>query len=196
MVNQQQPGEQLDAKGAARRRFTRAGAAASGVLLTLHSQPGLAGGVACTTPSGFQSIEFGSHNPRNTTCLGRSPGGWKSNLNKANNKLIWPVNPDNTMFKQWFSNCSSTYAGTLGQDTTSLRTVLNSGPSFDPQQLGKHFVAAYLNFLSGRSPVPKPETLVAMWNALNKYPYTYTPTAGAKPWDADQVKVYLTSTWV
>ena len=194
MVNEQQPGEQLNAKGASRRRFTRAGAAASGVLLTLHSQPGMAA-TACTTPSGFQSLNFGSHNPRYSSCDGRSPGGWKANLGGANNKLIWPVNPDQVKFNQWFT-CGPAISQTLGKQSTSLRVVLESGPDFDPQQLGKHFVAAYLNYLAKLSPVPTPNQLVAMWNALQTSPYTYTPNAGAKPWDADFVKKYLVSTFV
>src|SRR5689334_17769378 len=60
VANQQQPGDSaarpapLSPTGAARRRFARAGATASGVLLTLQSAPAMAQ-VICTAPSGSLS---------------------------------------------------------------------------------------------------------------------------------------------
>lgn len=41
---------QLDARGRARRRFTRAGLGATGVLMTLASQPGMAADVCTREP--------------------------------------------------------------------------------------------------------------------------------------------------
>lgn len=199
MANEQLPGKQLSAHGAARRRFTRAGAAASGVLLTLHSQPGMAGAAACTTPSGFHSLTYGSHNPRVTTCSGLSPGIWTQSLTERGGKgntpghVKWPVDPDSTKFNHWFV-CGPDTAQTLGLDSTSLRVVLENNQSwFDPNNLGRHMVAAYLNFLSNRSPVPTANTLVLIWNALRDHG-EYIPNAGATPWDVEQVKAYLRST--
>jgi hypothetical protein len=198
VANEQLPGKQLSAHGAARRRFTRAGAAASGVLLTLHSQPGMAA-AACTTPSGFHSLTYGSHNPRVTTCSGLSPGIWKNSLRtvgKGNHPgggdVKWPVSPD-TLFSTWFVPHTD-QASTLGASTTTLKVVLENEDSwFDPNNLGAHMVAACLNYLSNRSPVPTKDTLVLIWNALRDNG-EYVPNAGATPWDVEQVKTYLRST--
>jgi hypothetical protein len=77
VANEQQPEQELSAQGASRRRFTRAGAAASGVLLTLHSQPGMAATV-CAGPSGFQSGLISARPNDPGACAGRSPGYWKN----------------------------------------------------------------------------------------------------------------------
>lgn len=90
MAHEQQPGKQLSAHGTARRRFTRAGAAASGVLLTLHSQPGMALDI-CSTPSGYQSGLVSARPNDPGTCAGRSPGYWKNTdpapIDNGNNLL-------------------------------------------------------------------------------------------------------------
>lgn len=193
MANEQQPEQQLSAHGSARRRFTRAGAAATGVLLTVHSQPGMAATV-CTTPSGFHSINFGSHNPRAAACSGLSPGGWKSAAKPGHkgNKATWPVEPTR-LFREWFKPGLDQY-GTLGSDQATLKFVVeNIDNQFDPQNLGAHLVAALLNHLSGRSPVPTTATLVDIWIAMRDT-HQYVPNGGAPAWDVVQVKKYLTST--
>lgn len=200
MVNEQQPSEQLDAKGATRRRFTRAGVAASGVLLTLHSQPGMAV-QACTTPSGFQSLKFGgSHNPRVGECGGYSPGGWGQSMNKANNplaKMKWwtQINPETTKFRDLFGYCGSGYYANLGTDAATLKAVLlDQGNNLDHNQLGAHMVASFLNNHFGLSPYPDKATLVKIWyDFINDG--VYVPSAGVPGWDAEKIKFYLTNTW-
>lgn len=196
MVNEQQPTPPLTAKGAARRRFTRAGAAASGVLLTLHSQPGMAAAV-CATPSGFLSAQVSARNPDASTCSGRSPGVWLQSLQPRghgkNNPghVDWPVSPD-TLFRSVFTT-NLAMSSKLGSDKATLEYVLaNNDPSFDPNNLGSHLVAAYLNVLSGRSTFQTVPMLTNIWNNLRDYG-VFHPTAGVD-WYAKDVVDYLSST--
>ncbi|MYN05217.1 hypothetical protein GTP41_24280 [Pseudoduganella sp. DS3] len=200
MANEQQPEQQLSAHGAKRRRFTRAGAAASGVLLTVHSQPGMAAS-ACSTPSGFQSITYGSHNPRVTTCDGNSPGVWKESLQQrgANNTTPghqgWPVNPDTVRFRDLFVTVATGPYRHLGEDRATLRYVLdNKEKGFDPENFGAYMVATYLNFMAKKSPVPDYQTLVQIWMAIRDNG-KYIPNGGGPSWNVSNVKDYLASTW-
>jgi hypothetical protein len=196
VANEQQPGKPLSAKGAARRRFTRAGAAASGVLLTLYSQPGMAQ-VVCATPSGAASALASARNPDAETCSGRSPGVWLQALSPRGNSgkgggntpghTDWPVSPDK-LFGEWF-----TTSRPIGK--AKLKEVLaNTDPSFDPENLGMHLVAAMLNVLSGRSTFQTENMLVDMWNRLRD-DRVYHPTAGID-WTAYDVVQYLRSTMI
>jgi hypothetical protein len=192
VANEQQPGKQLSAKGAARRRFTRTGAAASGVLLTLHSQPGMAA-IVCATPSGHASAMVSARNPDALSCSGRSPGVWLQALEprgKNHNTpghVAWPIDPD----KKFGSVFTTSKA--IGQ--ASFETVLgNNDPVFDPDNLGAHIGAAYLNVLSGRSTFQTELMLVNIWNNLRDYG-VFQPTAGVN-WDGKAVVEYLSSTMI
>ncbi|MCE3261621.1 MAG: hypothetical protein K0R43_700 [Pseudoduganella sp.] len=192
VANEQQSGRQLSAQGAARRRFTRAGAAASGVLLTLHSQPGMAQ-LVCATPSGAASALVSARNPDPITCSGLSPGIWLQSL-KSNGKsghnpghLTWPV-PPATEFGSIFPTGKA-----IGR--ASLQEVLgNHDSTFDPDNLGAHLTAAYLNTMSGRSTFLSENMLRTIWNELQVHPYVYVPTAGAQGWSGADVVDYLKST--
>lgn len=202
MANEQQPAQQLSAQGAARRRFTRAGAAASGVLLTLHSQPGMAQ-VMCTTASGFQSLQGGSHNPRVATCGGSSPGVWGQSLDaRGANKntpgeVTWPqgLDANQKLFRDWFPATASGRWAQLAGDQATLKKVLTSDDNhFDPANFGAHLVACYLNKITGLSPYPDEKTLTDMWVAISGG-QLYYPNGGAKGWNVDYCKYYMTSTW-
>jgi hypothetical protein len=210
VANEQQPEQELSAQGASRRRFTRAGAAASGVLLTLHSQPGMAATV-CAGPSGFQSGLISARPNDPGACAGRSPGYWKntdpapdgsSNGNgKGNGKgpkptplpdKIWPAGALPTdKFRTVFS-CTIAMNSTYGADSCTLDYVLGNEAAFDQYQLGAHLVAAYLNVLAGYSSFQTVPMLQNIWNELRDKGY-FNPTAGVQ-WDAKQVVDYLTGT--
>ncbi|KQV59016.1 MULTISPECIES: hypothetical protein [unclassified Duganella] len=210
MANEQQPGKQLSAKGAARRRFTRAGAAASGVLLTLHSQPGMAA-VVCAGPSGFQSGLVSARPNDPGACAGRSPGYWKntdpvdSSGGQGNGKgggkkptpaplpdKVWPAGALPTdKFRSVFT-CTLEMNSTYGSDSCTLDFILGSGATFDTDKLGAHLVAAYLNVLDGKSGFQSVPMLQNIWNELRNTGY-FSPTAGVK-WDAKQVVDYLSGT--
>lgn len=193
MANEQQAGKQLSAQGAARRRFTRAGAAASGVLMTLHSQPGMAATLVCATPSGHASALVSARNPDATTCSGRSPGVWLQALEPRGKHgnipghAGWPIEPA-TKFGSIFGTGKA-----IGQ--ASFETVLgNNDPVFDPDNLGAHLAAAYLNVKSLRSTFQNENMLVNIWNNLRDYG-VFHPTAGVD-WYGRDVVEYLRSTMV
>jgi len=211
---EQQPGKQLSAKGAARRRFTRAGAAASGVLLTLHSQPGMAA-VVCAGPSGFQSGLVSARPNDPGACAGQSPGAWKntdpaaggsSNGNgngkgggKGHNPTpsplpdkVWPAGALPTDLFRTVFTCGLDQSSTYGSDKCTLDYILGNEPTFDQHKLGAHLVAAYLNVLAGLSSFQTVPMLQNIWNELRNTGY-FSPTAGVK-WDAKQVVDYLSGT--
>ncbi|MGW8389856.1 hypothetical protein [Pseudoduganella sp. HUAS MS19] len=214
MANEQQPDQQLSAKGAARRRFTRAGAAASGVLLTLHSQPGMAA-VVCAGPSGFQSGLVSARPNDPGACAGKSPGAWKNTepaegggsngSGNGNGKgggknptpaplpdKVWPAGALPTdKFRSVFS-CTLEMSNTYGADKCTLDYIMGNGPDFDTHKLGAHLVACYLNVLAGLSGFQTVPMLQNIWNELRDTG-SFSPTAGVK-WDAKQVVDYLSGT--
>lgn len=203
MANEQQPGKQLSAKGAARRRFTRAGAAASGVLLTLHSQPGMTA-VICAGPSGFQSGLVSARNPDPGACSGRSPGFWKNVDAPADNghghhgpkqpmpNKVWPAGATATTLFRTVFICTSGMSSTYGSDTCTLDWIMGTNATWDKDNLGAHLVAAYLNVLAGYTSYLTVNQLTNMWNELRDHGY-FTPTAGVQ-WSRAQVVQYLSGT--
>lgn len=190
MANEQQPGKQLSAKGAARRRFTRAGAAASGVLMTLHSQPGMAA-IVCDTPSGHASALVSARNPDASSCSGLSPGVWYESTQPRGKHgnipghVNWPVSKD-TLFGKVFTTSKAIGGKTFEE------VLKGNDPSIDPDKLGAHLTAAYLNALSGRSTFQNEYMLVNIWNELQNH-QVFHPTAGVD-WNAKDVVDYLKST--
>lgn len=186
----QQPLASLDAialgqKGASRRRFTRAGAGATGVLLTLASQPGMACDI-CMAPSGYQSysktMKAASHTGAPVTCQGRSPTYWKGTTS-------WPSScHSTTMFNKVFS-CNSVTNRTYG--ATSCMKILTP-QSFDSAGVGVYLMACYLNVLKGWTSFLTIEQVRAIWTEYQATGY-YTPTAGTK-WNASQIVFYLSGT--
>jgi hypothetical protein len=151
----------------------------------------------CATPSGAASALASARNPDAETCSGRSPGVWLQALSPRGNSgkgggntpghTDWPVSPDK-LFGEWF-----TTSRPIGK--AKLKEVLaNTDPSFDPENLGMHLVAAMLNVLSGRSTFQTENMLVDMWNRLRD-DRVYHPTAGID-WTAYDVVQYLRSTMI
>lgn len=138
-----------------RRRFTRASLIATPVIMTLASRPAL-GYYNCTI-SGLLSGNISS--PRDIgPCDGQSPGFWQggnfftsSNNNNKKSALTttkvylggWPTpaTPD-TLFHNIFAG--SKFAG------LTLIQVMGLTGTQDPDQLGFHTVAAYLNSLAAQ----------------------------------------------
>jgi hypothetical protein len=177
-----------------RRRFLQAGVGAgTGVILTLVSDPVLAGPAMCRAPSASLSATFSSHNHQQVTCQGVSPGYW---MNHA-----WPAGASKkakfgTLFDCSTGPLSAYYASaTLWQLTTMTASF---GPSDkDWYNIGRHFVAAYLNAISGKSSFLTVSELREMWHEymlhgghLGGY---YQVNATVK-WDGTAIVNYLKST--
>ncbi len=180
MEKQQLPSVGIDQSKSvdeSRRRFTKSGVAASGVLLTLASRPVL-GDVICKSPSGFLSGNQSSHGTP-PICQGRSPGYWKKHVGS------WPVPPGTKFIHVFHCSYSSIYA-----KYTLLQLV--NPQSDDTNKLGMHLVAAFLNARMGWTPFLKEETVIAMfkeWAATG----AFSPTATVY-WNAAQIVEYLTAT--
>lgn len=167
-------------ENAGRRRFARSGIAASGIIATLASRPVLA--TVCKSPSAALSGNLSNHHAP-TACEGRSPGYWKNH--------DWPIpNRETALFRSVFnvpytSKTPSFYSITMND----LLTEKN----FDKDNFGMHLVAAYLNFVSGKSPFLDTFTLNAMWSEIRLRHY-FEPTAGVK-WTRAQCVAYIQKTF-
>lgn len=174
----------LGQRGASRRRFARAGAGATGVLLTLASQPGMACDI-CMSASGYQSYSktmTAASNRTPVVCAGRGPSYWKYTSR-------WPrdchaSNP----FSQHFP-CTGSTASTFGS-ATCMRIL--TPQSFDPHGVGVYLMAMYLNVLSEKTSFMTVEQVRNIWTEFQSTGY-YTPTAGVK-WNASQIVFYLSGT--
>jgi hypothetical protein len=183
----------LGARGTARRRFARAGAGATGVLLTLTSQPGMACSI-CRSPSGYQSVMTNanaaiSNRPKEGfVCAGWSPARWYANLG------TWQTTKFNTVF-----SCGNSEIG----EATAKMLLSQCQPPPSGQKpavtctesslLAMWLVAAYLNVKTGKSTFLKDEILLSIWKEFD-LTRTYTPTAGVKPWKYADIVVYLSGT--
>jgi hypothetical protein len=176
----------MSSKGAARRRFAKAGAGASGgVILTLASQPAMAT-LVCTSPSGAYSGNLSKHND-SVACEGLSPGFWKEH------------------HEAWHSastNGTSQFRKTLG--TTSRCSALDKYTCFDivdpslvtngddPDNVAMHVMATLLNVRSKRIGFLTEIQVLGIWNSYAASG-TYTPTVGVT-WNGSQLVAYLKST--
>lgn len=193
-----------------RRRFTKAGVVASGVLFTLGSQPVLGTGWVCKSPSGFLSGNLSNHGTPKT-CSGRTPGYWQT---RTQDKHKWPLpyktgtctNPSKPLDHRSWSNTGAT-SGTMFKDASlgfrctgrasglapySMMQVLLLGGNGDPHQLGAHCVAALLNARKGWTPVLTEAQIRNMFNEYDMNGF-FAPTAGVK-WYPEDIVAYLKTT--
>lgn len=187
----------LDAKGLARRRFTRASAGATGVILTLHSQPGMAtyGKSVCISPSGFMSMKPGaSAKPQQSCSYNRSHGYWKNHARAW--KTLASTDPQAPFGKVFL--CSGKYVDLAN---VSLMQVVNPSKAvkvIDRNNVAMQCVAALLNARAARfSGVPSvlpEERVMEIWNSFVTKGY-YSPGAGATPWTGAAIASYLESTF-
>lgn len=176
----------LSARGASRRRFTRAGAGAAGVLLTLHSQPGMActycgisASAAVSAVGQKKAIGTLSHQGPAAVCNGIPPVSWS--------KTSWPVgcSPTDGFSKHFPCNNGSDYAKTSCKD-------IMLGASCDSSRMGQYMLAAYLNVLSRRVNFLSISTLQEVWGEWLTKGY-YAPMAGQQ-WYANDIVGYLRGT--
>lgn len=174
----------LSKRGVARRRFARAGAGASGVLLTLVSQPGLACEV-CRTPSGYQSVKGvtgAQSKPAQVTCTGRGPTYWKNNG--------WPGGCTRTNTFGTYFSCGS--YGARAFSGIKCIDILSPTTNSDKAQVAKYLMAAYLNVLSKKSTFITTSALNDIWREYSSKSF-YAVTAGVN-WTAYDILDYLRRT--
>lgn len=186
----------LDAKGAARRRFTRIGAGATGVILTLHSQPGMAGTKAmCVSPSGFMSMTVNaSGSPQDACANNRSHGYWK------NHPEAWKTHAGidyNAKFGKVFA-ATGRHAGLADVTLMEVLDPSDTVKAIDHNNVAMQTVAALLNARAARyagvpSILPE-ERVMEIWNEFAAHGY-YTPGSGASIWSGGQIAQYLESTF-
>jgi len=181
----QEAARQMPFAGESRRRFTKTGLAASGVLLTLANRSALGAGIT-VSPSVYASGNTSGHGPAApAVTLGLTPSYW-SDPNK------WPSNLNkNSRFQDIFSDCVN------GKQffNDKLKDLLGGTASDDPIGLGQYLVAAYLNNLAGRCSFLTLAQIKAMYTGVCvSGAQTYVPNQGAKPWTAYDVKNYLAGT--
>ena len=187
---------QLDAKGLARRRFTRVSAGATGVILTLHSQSGMASVEAgCFSPSGFMSMKPGaSARPQQSCSNNRSHGYWKTHADSW--KSDAGISPE-TRFGRVFL-CAGGYADLANVTLMQVVDPDNTVKRIDKSNVAMQTVAAYLNARSAKfrgipSVLPE-ERVMEIWNSFVTKGY-YSPAPGATPWTGADIAGYFETTF-
>ncbi|WP_296951490.1 hypothetical protein [uncultured Massilia sp.] len=183
------PADGLSAKGASRRRFAKTGAGAAGVLMTLHSTPGMATQFCGMAPSAaFSVINQKTMNGKVSyrgeapVCSGQGPTWWSSRP--------WPSGCDSNDFKTFFS-CSrngAAYALFNARVLLSGANVIDWGNG----NLGRYVMAAYLNAAAGYTSFLTTSMVQQIWNEWCLQGY-YAPIAGKK-WYANEIVTYLSGT--
>ena len=164
-----------------RRRFTQAGFAASGVILSLNSPSVLATTKTSMSPSGFVSGNRSrgpDHKPN-----GRSPGYWKNHL------YAWPCSTNikfNSVFKCYRNSVYSKY---------TFVDLLEKKKD-DRHNFGMHLVAAWLNAKSGLTPFLREDVILSMYSQWQEKGYFSPIPNGSVQWGAEDIVQYLKATQV
>lgn len=186
----------LDPHGAARRRFTRLGAGATGVILTLHSQPGMAAdGLRCTTPSGFMSMTTtASRGPQGVCSNNRSHGYWKTHADEWESRAGLS---SGTKFGSVLA-ASGNYEGLAEVTLLDVLQPSHAIKAIDHQRVAMQTVTALLNAraaaYAGEPTVLPEERVLQIWNQFAAQGY-YTPGSGTYIWDGALIAEYFESTF-
>lgn len=178
-----------DAYRAGRRRLLRAGLSAAPVVMTVISGPVLAQ-AQCQSPSGFTSANTSGH--QGATCSGRTPGYWRQSQHFNAWVAYYPVlegGHNATLFCDVFPDCS-VYSG------KTLLQVLETGGG-PPDDVGRHIVAALLNWSSGYNPPSLLDlpTILDIWHQYITLGFYYPNYPSLIPaWDHGAIASYLQST--
>lgn len=180
-----------------RRRFNRAGVGASAVVMTLASRSVLAN-VACTTASGFTSLNQSSRGGTPPVCNGYTPEAWLSKPADS-----WPI-PKDSKFAGIFGSVSNTlevgkplniYGNDDGKGTPGLKlvdaTLQQALFGTDTKPVVKYIIAALLNSVS-LNQFPTRESVIKIFQEWNSK-MTYEPTAGVS-WSENKIIEYLQAT--
>jgi hypothetical protein len=187
----------LDAKGLARRRFARVGAGTTGVILTLHSQPGMAtfSKSMCKSPSGYMSMKPGTSGQPQVSCsYNRSHGYWKTHPSEWRSAAGMD---SSTKFSKFF-RCTGAYSGLANVTMMQVIDPSKTIKAIDRNNVAMQCVAALLNARTAQTkglPTVLPvDEVVDIWNQFATRG-SYTPVKGALPWSGAVIAAYLESTF-
>ena len=191
--------EKISPSGESRRRFTKTGIAASGVLVTLASRPAL-GCTVGVSPSVYCSGNVSGHGPKDTNHPGCPPTYWSGNCDHG-----WPSTcKTDTKFESCFKGTTSKsvcYGWTLIQilDPQNNYKKDSKGKitrfSDTKGGLAKYLVAAYLNNAGGKAPFLTQANIIKMHSDVYQVGTGYIPTKGATAWTVPYTMTYLGGTW-
>lgn len=183
-----EPAQGLSPTGAARRRLGKAGLGASGVILTLTSQPGMATTrLMCTSASAYGSFTPASHAHAQVACDGRSPGYWKNWKGQWYGAYTSP----NAQFGAVF-NCMGATAGLAPMTLFQVLSPPKQYKGLDSNNVAMHIVAALLNARSGRVPQLPESKVFEIWNEYSRTRF-YSPRKDII-WNGALIVDYLKST--
>ena len=188
------PAPTLPLKGAARRRFARAGVGATGVILTLQSQPAMATYGKCVSPSGFVSATTGtSLNPIRSCSSNEDPDYWQNNKTRWNSRAF--TNPHDRFDlhfacpKGYSALAKLTMYDVLCRKTTTIKSA-------DPSGISRLCIAALLNARMNQqsAAVLSPDRVKDIWK---QYAQTnvFFPAKNATPWSRATIIDYLRTTF-
>ena len=185
----------LDPHGAARRRFARIGTGAAGVILTLHSQPGMAAaGKVCTTPSGFTSMTSDSNSPQQSCEENRSHGYWKKHPDEWKSRA--GVDHE-ALFGNVF-RVAGNYETIAGVTLMEIVDPTEAVKAVDHNNVAMQTVAAWLNAraanYAGLPTVLSEQRVMTIWDDFVTQGY-YLPGPGATVWTGAQIAEYFESTF-
>lgn len=188
----------LSAKGAARRRWAKAGAGTTGVLLTLYSQPGMACTYCGLKPSGALSAmdqgktaaQLSHHAP--CTEGGRLPSYWAG------------VVPSNILFGDFFACTSIPFANVQGKallngevvcmDRSNNYAVVTCNTNYQKRDIyvAQYLAAAMANYQQGLVKTVDVEILQGIWKQWSAS-RSYSPVPG-RTWSDQDIIAYLRGT--
>lgn len=182
-----------------RRRFTKSGLAASGVILTLASRPVLANLGVCKSPSGYLSGNVSAQGDP-LYCDGRSPEHWMSNpqswsgYEPGTKRAPTGSSQSANQLKEWVGGTKFEDAfGSSYFNEYSMMQVLWMKDQ-DPYQIGGHCVAALLNAAAGFTPPSALDEAKVINMFLEWETGVFHPTAGVD-WDGNDIVHYIQSTF-
>lgn len=172
----------LNGHGAARRRLTKAGLGAAGVLMTLESRATLHHRPSCAAPSASLSTGTESTYADNKPMCGgaRGPKFW------CLVSHFWPCS-QNIKFGELFS-CRGKYA-----EYANVRLVDILGKDRYEGFVGRYLATTWLNIMTGQINFLTEDTVRIMWSDLQTKGY-YKPTPKTY-WMAPDVIGYLQKTY-
>lgn len=182
-----------------RRRLTTGVAAAVPAFFILRHRSVRAG--MCESMSGWNatsSMHPSSDHGQDYVCTGRSPGYWK------NHEDAWPAPykpgtakkkyADGTLFYEVFAPIAHFTTTDPAPDDLTLMNVLRLQGHGDPEKMGAHLVAALLNAAAGKTQPVSVDRVKDVWQQW-AFSGVYTPPPGVDEWYAEDIKLYLATTW-